>query len=125
MKMSLSEMTWQKCSRLVSVRASVRQWGAEAGASGKPYILVLEVLEELELTVGPLGKDWCAERLHDLFDGDILACELVSGRAVGGERRLAECLPGAIHDGVRPLLPDQSKSAHTDRLEIRVPMASG
>ena len=40
---------------------------------------MLEMLEKLELAIGPLGKDGCAERLHDLFDGDILACELVSG----------------------------------------------
>ena len=50
---------------------------------------MLEMLEKFELTVGPLGKDWCAERLHDLLDGDILACELIPGGAVGGEPRSA------------------------------------
>lgn len=56
-----------------------------------------EVLEQLELTVGPLGKDGGAEGLHDLLDSNVLVGELVPGRA------------------------DQTKSPHTDRLEIRVP----
>lgn len=45
-------------------------------------IFVLEMLEQLQLAVCPLGEHRRAERLHDLLDGDILAGELVLGRAV-------------------------------------------
>lgn len=39
------------------------------------------MLEQFELAVGSLGKDGCAERLHDLLDGDILVGELIARRA--------------------------------------------
>lgn len=39
-----------------------------------------KVLEQLELTICALGKDWSAEWLHDLLDGHSLAGELVLGR---------------------------------------------
>jgi hypothetical protein len=42
---------------------------------------VLEVLQELQFSVGSFGKDWGTEGLHDLLDGDILVRELVSGGA--------------------------------------------
>ena len=48
---------------------------------GRTNILVLQVLQQLQLSVRSLGKHRCAERLHDLLDGDILVGELVSGRA--------------------------------------------
>ena len=48
---------------------------------GRTNILVLQVLQQLQLSVCPLGKHRCAEGLHDLLDGDILVGELVSGRA--------------------------------------------
>ena len=41
------------------------------------HIFMLDVLQELELTVCPLGEDGGAEGFHDLLDRDILACELV------------------------------------------------
>lgn len=40
-----------------------------------------EVLEEFQLSVGSLGKNGCAEGLHDLLHGDILVRELVSSGA--------------------------------------------
>lgn len=55
------------------------------------------MLEQLELTVGALGQDRGAERLHDLLDGDILVGKLVSCGA------------------------DEPESAHANRLEIRIP----
>lgn len=45
------------------------------------YILVLEMLQQLQLSVGSLGQNRCAERLHDLFDCDIGTSEVVFGRA--------------------------------------------
>jgi hypothetical protein len=41
------------------------------------------MLEQLELAVCALGKDRCAEGLHDLLDGNILVGELITGRTVG------------------------------------------
>ena len=41
------------------------------------YVLVFDVLEELELSVGALAEDGGAEGLHDLLDRDRRACELV------------------------------------------------
>lgn len=45
------------------------------------YIFMSQVLEQLELSIGPLGQDRRAERLHDLLDGDGLVCQLVFGGA--------------------------------------------
>jgi hypothetical protein len=44
------------------------------------HILVPQVLQELQLAVGTLGQDRCAERLHDLLDSNGLVCELILGR---------------------------------------------
>lgn len=43
------------------------------------YVLVLEVLQQLQFSVGALRQDRGAERLHDLLDGDGLASELILG----------------------------------------------
>jgi hypothetical protein len=45
------------------------------------YIFVLEMLQELELTVSPLCQDGSAEGLHDLLNSYSLASELVLCRA--------------------------------------------
>jgi hypothetical protein len=42
-----------------------------------------QVLQELQLAVGALGQDRCAERLHDLLDSNSLVCELVLCRTKG------------------------------------------
>lgn len=54
--------------------------GTTLGARGGTYILVLDVLEQLELAVGSFAEDWRAERFHDLLDSDRGTCELVLGR---------------------------------------------
>lgn len=46
------------------------------------HIFVLQVLEQLQLTVCPLREHRCAKRLHDLLDGDILTGKLILGRAI-------------------------------------------
>jgi hypothetical protein len=43
------------------------------------YILVTEMLEKLQFSIGTLGKDWSAERLHDLLDCHRLPSKLVFG----------------------------------------------
>jgi hypothetical protein len=50
-------------------------------SSGDTHILMPEMLQKLQLAVGALGEDGCAERLHDLLDSNGLACELILGRA--------------------------------------------
>lgn len=42
---------------------------------------MLQVLQKLQLAIRPLGQDGGAEGLHDLLNGDILACELIFGGA--------------------------------------------
>jgi hypothetical protein len=68
-------------------------WGGSAGGRRqgvwRAYVLVSQVLQQLELAVSALGQDWSAEGLHDLLDGDGLAGELVLCRAavaVSGRR---------------------------------------
>ena len=46
-----------------------------------PYVLVPQVLKQLQLAVGTLREDRSAERLHDLLDRYGLAGELILRRA--------------------------------------------
>jgi hypothetical protein len=46
------------------------------------HILMSEVLQQFEFAVRSLGKDWGAEGLHDLLDGNILVGELISRRTI-------------------------------------------
>lgn len=55
------------------------------------HILVSQVLQELQLTVGALGQNRCAERLHDLLDSNGLVCELVLCRTAGFVRSGRGC----------------------------------
>lgn len=43
------------------------------------YILVTEVLEKLQFSIGALGENRSAERLHDLLDSHSLPGKLVFG----------------------------------------------
>jgi hypothetical protein len=45
---------------------------------------MLQVLQQLQLAIRPLGQDGSAKWLHDLLDGDALAGELVLGGAGEG-----------------------------------------
>lgn len=68
----------------MSACAEPVSWGGDGGTN----ILVLEMLEQLQFSVGPLCQDGSAEGLHYLLDGDILAGELVSCRTVSREHLL-------------------------------------
>jgi hypothetical protein len=72
MKMSLSEMT---------CKAPCQDGVPEDIGAGRTDILVLQVLQQLQLSICPLREHRCAEGLHDLLDGNILVGELVSGGA--------------------------------------------
>lgn len=52
--------------------------------AGKTHVLVTQMLEQLQLSVGTLRQNRCAEGLHDLLDRHGLAGQLVARRAIGG-----------------------------------------
>lgn len=65
--------------------AQVSQRGAYqmvAGEAESTNVFMLEVFEQLELSVGTFGQNRSAERLHDFLDSDILVRELIAGRAI-------------------------------------------
>ena len=72
------------------------------------YILVPEMLEQLEFSVGSLGENGSAEGLHDLLDCHGLASELVLGRA---GRALSLCGTQRLDDDS----PDETKRAWVER----------
>lgn len=59
-----------------------RTEAASAKMKSKTHVLVADVLQQLELSVGPLAQYRCRKRLHDLLDGDRGVCELVLCGAV-------------------------------------------
>ena len=69
MKISLKLMTFAR-----SVSKLMMYWGS--------YIFMSEMLQEFELSVGPLREDGCTEGLHDFFDRHGLACQLVLCRTI-------------------------------------------
>lgn len=70
MKISLKLIIWY----IVRARSTCT-------AGYDPYVLVPQVLKQLQLAVGALREDRSAERLHDLLDRHGLAGELVLRRA--------------------------------------------
>lgn len=78
MKMSLREMTFKGCQQKARMPMGIQGWQWTD-------ILVFQVLEQLQFSVGALGENWSAEGLHDLLDGHILVRELVSGRTSSQE----------------------------------------
>lgn len=95
----------------------------ERGLHGrtKTYILVSQVLEQLQLTVCALGEDRRAEGLHDLLDGHRLAGQLVLCGTAGRVSLGAAMEEAWRGHGAASLLPDQPEGAHADGLKIRVP----
>ena len=68
--------------RLMTCATPSDEWSSEKKFSST-HILMSQVLQELQLAVGTLGQDRCAERLHDLLDSDGLVCELILCRTKG------------------------------------------
>ena len=83
---------------------------------GKAYVLVAQVLEQLQLTVCALGQDGRAEGLHNLLDCDRRSSELILGRAVPV---VSACPFVSSPEFDSPYKPEGS---HTHRLQIRVPV---
>jgi hypothetical protein len=70
------------------------------------------VLQELQLAVGTLGQDRCAERLHDLLDSNGLVCELILCRTEDSlDAGLLATLTSAHQ--TRPNAPWDMVSIHT------------
>ena len=116
-KMSLSEMTCTNPSAQPTLSFSRIVNSARAAT----HILVLQVLEQLQLAICPLGEHGGAEGLHDLLDGDGLVRELVL-RGARRERPCQSRLLSIFSERVIVNLPDQTKRSHADGLEIRVPV---
>jgi hypothetical protein len=83
------------------------------------------MLQQLQLAICPLGEHRRAERLHNLFNGNILVGELVSRRAIWrgrGNSQLAWMHPSQaktqIKNGVEGNSPDKTKRSHAHRLEV-------
>lgn len=87
--------------------------------AGKAYVLMSEVLEQLQLSVSTLGEDRGAERLHDLLDRDRLAGQLVPRRASGKTFRSAMKLSQSAV--AVPNIPDKPEGTHAHRLQVRIP----
>lgn len=104
--MSLSEMT---CARYQSCFC--------ACCAHDPYILVPEMLQQLELSVRSLRKDGGGERFHDLLDRHGLPGKLVL-------RRAAHCMSAGLPGCRLPScyrLPDETEGTHANGLEICIP----
>jgi len=91
----------------------------------KTYILMLQMLQKLQFSVCSLGQNRRAERLHNLLYSDILAGELIFGRAVQKRASISNLhqrpLEPPKHRKQVNIIPNQAKGAHSNRLEIRVP----
>lgn len=82
--------------------------------TGQPNILMAEMLQQLELSVGAFGKDRGAEGLHNLLDRHCLASKLVLGRA-GQQRRVSSVSRRRILH-----IPNKTERSHSNRLEVGV-----
>jgi hypothetical protein len=87
--------------------------------AGKTHVLVTEMLEQLQLSVGSLRQDRRAEWLHDLLDRHGLAGQLVARRATGEVFRLAGV--SLQRDIQNQNIPDEPEGSHAHRLEVRIP----
>ena len=100
----------------MSLRLMTCGCSAEAPRMECPtYVLVSEMLQELQFPICPLRQDRRAEGFHDLFDRHGLAGELILCGAVGGSAR---AFPSEVGTG---FIPDQPKGSHPDRLQVSVP----
>ena len=77
------------------------------------YVLVPQVLEQLQLAVGALRENGGAERLHDLLDGHGLARELILGRT-------AVCVSRRWRLWLHSDVPNETKGSHANGLQIGV-----
>lgn len=108
---------------------------AKFACSGAAHVFVSEVLEQLELSVCSLRENGGTEWFHNLLDSNILVGELVSGGAAEvlqvsmyrdgyKSHSASDALEqsrgfGLLLDGGKNV-PDQTKSTHSNWLEIRV-----
>ena len=106
MKMSLKLMT---CGCSADRRIS--------SSSATAYVLMLEMLQQLQLAVCSLRQDRRAEGFHDLLHRNRLSGELVLRRAV------RMCQDPLCPSSLLRLLPDEPEGSHADRLQVSVSTA--
>lgn len=105
------------CSLLFLGCPRLQYVGGGSDASGSAYVLMLQVLEQLELSVRSLGQDRCAKRFHNLLDRHRLAGELILGRATQAIRlALWHFSYSLLHS------PYEPKGTHANRLQICIPI---
>jgi hypothetical protein len=76
---------------------------------------MLEMLQQLQLTVSPLRQDRSAEGLHNLLNRNMLSCELILGRA---EVRSQYRVRAIYRDFMELSIPYEAKCSHANRLKI-------
>lgn len=90
------------------------------------YVLVSEVLEQLEFSIGALGEDGRGKRLHNLLYRDGLTSELVFGGAVEGWHGQRRGVRGVGEGPWRGTgVPHETEGAHADRLKVGVAGETG
>jgi hypothetical protein len=88
---------------------------------GGTHILMLDVFQKLQLTVGPLRQHRRTKRLHDLLHCDRHACKLVLCGTVGPILRVADKWEEAITNQTRPNAPRENARMRTEDGEARAP----
>jgi hypothetical protein len=69
----------ESCRHITKSSMLHRVWNREDSVT---YVLVLEVLQQLQFSVGALRQNRGAEGLHDLLDGDRLTGQFILGWAI-------------------------------------------
>lgn len=75
------------------------------------------MLQQLQFSVCALGQNWCAKWFHDLFNGDILAGELISSGAIAAVSKRLSSYQSLL---LMSNLPNKTECSHANGLEVRV-----
>lgn len=87
------------------------------------YVLVPQMLQQLQFPVGSLRQHWSAERLHNLLDGDRLGSQLIPSRASKVSHAVAPGDPKHVTYQTRPKapMPTGCRSTYLDVISKVVP----
>lgn len=81
------------------------------------YVFMLQMLEQLELTVCALSENGSAEGLHDFLDCDILVRELIAGGTV--------CWTLVSHKWISNVMVARGRVRPTYQTRPNAPMPTG
>ena len=95
------------------------EWMVQGGLVGEggPHVLMLNVFQKLQLTVGPLRQYGCTEGFHDLLHSDGDACKLVLCGTVGPALSMADKCEEMITNQTRPNAPGEKARIRTEDCE--------